>query len=460
MKNNIMTLTDSYKLTHWNMYPKGTQRVYSYFEARQGALYNKTVFFGLQYLIKEHLLGRVVTKELIEEAAKLTKAHIGNEAAFNREMWEYIEKEYDGKLPIRIRAVPEGTPVPVNNVLMTVENTDDKCFALTNHLETLLSHVWAPSTVATLSYEVKKLIKYYLELTADNLNMLPFGLHDFGFRGVNQVEAAGIAGAGHLINFLGTDTIKAMETAMEYYGADLNGLAYSVPATEHSIMTSLGEAGEKKLLKQLLDAYPTGILSIVIDSYDYRRFIEIAGTEFKDQILNRNGKVVFRPDSGEPTSTTLDVLNLLGKYFGTMKNTKGYLNLNPKVGMLWGDGIDYQGIRSILFSMRNNDWSTDNIVFGMGGGLLQKINRDTQRFAFKSSAQKRDGEWFDIFKRPLDTSKASKKGRLQLIRDANKEWKTVQENILEYDQLVTVYDNGVLTKEYTFDEVRKNSNIE
>ena len=461
MKKNIVTNTDSYKICHWNQYPSTTENVYSYFESRTGALYNKTVFFGLQYFIKEYLLGPVVTKEGIEWGKYLCEKHFGNANNFNEQMWTYILKSYDGRLPIRIRAVPEGTPVNVSNVLMTVENTDPKCFALTNHLETLLSNIWAASTVASLSREVKILCNHYLNETSDNPGHINFQLHDFGQRGVASPETAAIEGAGHIINFMGTDTVLAMELANQYYSASMDGLAYSVPATEHSIMTSLGPDGEFKIFENLLDKYPTGILSVVIDSYDYRRFIDVYARKLKDRILARDGKVVFRPDSGEPNSTTLDVLDLLNGVFGSTTNSKQYKSLNPKVGTLWGDGIDYNGIRSILFTMRNNRWASDNIVFGMGGGLLQKINRDTQRFAFKSSAQKRDGVWHDVFKKPLDTSKVSKHGRLKLIKDTEGIYHTINEGEFpdNPDQLVTVFENGELVREYTFGEIRKNAVI-
>lgn len=461
MKNNIITLTDSYKFNHWNQYPDGTENVYSYFEARNGALYNKTVFFGLQYFLKEYLQGKVVTRDNIEFAAKLTKAHFGDETMFNRAMWEYILDKHDGKLPIAIAAVPEGTPVPINNALMTIFNTDKKCAPLTNHLETLLSQIWASSTVATLSYEIYKLLEYYRDETGSR-DFLKFGLHDFGFRGVSSVESAGVCGAGHLINFLGTDTVKAMETAMEYYNAPLDNLAYSVAATEHSVMCALGKDGEELVLKQLLEKYPKGILSIVIDSYDYKRFVNEFALKYKKEILAREGKVVFRPDSGDPNSVTMDVLKSLANVFGTTKNAKGYIELNPKVGTLWGDGIDYHGIRSILFTMRNNQFSTNNIVFGMGGGLLQKINRDTQRFAMKSSAQCRNGVWFDISKNPLDTSKTSKKGFLKLVKDDEGNYNTLTcdtpRNVFKNSTNVMelVFKDGIITKEYTFDEVRKN----
>ena len=457
MKNRITTLTDSYKFTHHFQYPSDTQKVYSYFEARTGALYNKTLFFGLQYYLKEYLAGKVVTRENIEYAAKLSKAHFCNDTYFNRAMWEHILNVHDGRLPVEIKAVPEGTPVQISNALMTICNTDDKCYPLTNHLETILSQIWAGSTVATLSYEVYKLIEHYRNMTGST-DFIRFGLHDFGFRGVSSVESAGVEGAGHLINFMGTDTVKAMEVAEEYYSAPLDGLAYSVAATEHSVMTARGEEGEEQVFSELLDKYPTGILSVVIDSYNYKRFVNQYALKFKDRIIARDGKLVFRPDSGDPQSVTLDVLEGLTKVFGSTKNAKGYMELNPKVGMLWGDGIDYQGIRGILFTMSNNGYSTNNIVFGMGGGLLQKINRDTQRFAFKSSAQKRDGTWHDIYKNPLDSTKVSKKGILALEKDEEGHYRTVNvKDAKVQDELVTVFKDGVITKEYTFDEVRKNS---
>lgn len=457
MKNNIITLTDSYKFNHWNQYPQGTEYVYSYFEARTGAKYNKTVFFGLQYFLKEYLRGKVVTRDGIEWAARLSKAHFGSDNMFNRGMWEHILNKHDGYLPVIIKAVPEGTAIPINNALMTVINTDPLCAPLTNHLETLLSQVWAGCTTATLSYEVYKLLEHYRKETG-SMDFIKFGLHDFGFRGVSSVESAGVEGAGHLINFQGTDTVKAMEVAMEYYNAPLDGLAYSVPATEHSVMTAQGKDGEEALFGDLLRKYPEGILSVVIDSYDYKRFVNEIARKYKDVILARKGKVVFRPDSGEPNTVTLDVLNGLYDVFGGTKNDKGYIELNSKVGMLWGDGLDYDGIRSILFTMRNNGYSTNNIVFGMGGGLLQKINRDVQRFAFKSSAQCRNGIWHDIFKQPLDSSKKSKKGILALVKDDAGNYNTVQTlDINDKNNIMTtVFENGVITKEYSFEEVRKN----
>lgn len=463
MKKNIILTTDSYKLAHWQQYQEDTEVVYSYFEARDGAEFDETVFFGLQYLLKEYLAGMVVTKKNIDEAEAMVEAHLGNKDLFNREMWEHILYCHDGKLPIRIMAVPEGTVVPVSNVMMTVENTCPHCSPLTNHLETLLCHVWHGCTVATLSREVKKMIKEFTDKTADSDGALDFMLHDFGFRGVSSVEAAAIGGLAHLVNFKGTDTVAALQAAQEYYGIQ-GACAYSVPATEHSVMTSLGPDGEEKIIGQLLEKYPTGILSVVSDSYDiFRTAAEIIGRTYREKILERNGVFVVRPDSGDPERVMLKLLSILAEAFGYSENSKGYKVLNPKIKVLWGDGLDIGKIFDILVSITNAGWSVENVAtFGMGGGLLQKINRDTQRFAFKCSAQRRDGVWYDIFKDPKDQTKKSKRGRLALVRDIDG-YRTVSIQQLSHlnvgnaavdNKLVTVFEDGEIKQEWNFEGIR------
>lgn len=348
MRKNLILTTDSYKLAHWQQYQPDTEVVYSYFEAREGAEFNETVFFGLQYLLKEYLAGVVVTKTKIDFAEAMVKDHLGDASLFNRRMWEHILESHDGKLPVKIKAVPEGTVVPINNVMMTVENTCPHCAPLTNHLETLLCHVWHACTVATLSREVKKMIKVFAEKTSDNLDAIDFMLHDFGFRGVSSVEAAAIGGLAHLVNFKGTDTVAALQAAQEYYKHP-GPAGFSVPATEHSVMTSLGPDGEEKIIGQLLDAYPTGILSVVSDSYDIFNTVEnIIGGIYRDRILERDGVFVVRPDSGDPVDTVLRLLNILWERFGGSLNKRGYKVINPKVKVLWGDGLDKDMIYKIL----------------------------------------------------------------------------------------------------------------
>lgn len=453
---NVCMASDSYKATHHRMYPEGTEKVYSYFESRLGAKYNSTIFFGLQYILKNFLEGKVVTEEAITKAKSRINAHL-YEGAFNEEGWRYILDKYDGKLPIRILAVPEGEVVGTNNVLMTIENTDPKCYWLTNYLETLLTHVWAPSTVATKSYFVKKMMLGFLERTSDNTDLINFALHDFGCRGVTSMASAGIEGAGHLVNFLGTDTLPALDVIMDYYNT-VEMPAYSVNASEHSVMVSMGRDGEMDVLGNMLKAYPTGILSVVIDSYDYRKFIDNTYKIYGNKILKRDGKLVFRPDSGQPNEVVVEVYNSLREKFGYTINSKGYEVLNSKVGILWGDGIDEIGIRSVLFTLETMRVSAENIVFGMGGGLLQKINRDTQCFAFKSSYQERNGKGYDIFKQPLDSSKTSKKGKLKLIKDSDGNFSTVANNAIGKNLLELVFENGILVRDMSFKQIRENAN--
>lgn len=458
-EENICLLTDSYKVTHHYFYPEGTEKIYSYLESRTGAQFNKTIFYGLQYILKKYLEGTAVTEEKVCEAEKIIDSHIGPNI-FNTEGWMYIAEKLDGKLPIEIKAVPEGTPVDVSNVLMTVENTDKHCYWLPNYLESLLLQVWYPSTVATLSAEVKKLCNFYLEVTGSSKNNLDFMLHDFGYRGATSTESSKLCGSAHLLSFAGTDTIPALTIPMNYYN-DSNVEGFSVQATEHSVMTSQGEDKEIEQSINVVRHAKDGILSIVIDSYNYRNFLENAcheNNKLNDEIkkfLNKaeGNKIVFRPDSGEPVTTTIDCLEIIGSGFGTKLTEKGYKLFDANIGLLWGDGLNYQKIRDILFGMKTNGWAAENIIFGMGGGLHSSVTRDTQRNAFKCSAQYRNGQWIDIFKKPLDSSKKSKKGRLKLIREDNT-FKTVSLSTKGKDELQTVFRDGKLLVEEDFKTIK------
>lgn len=459
--DNLLLLTDSYKIGgHWNMFPNGTETVHGYLEARAGAKWNTVTFFGLQGIIKKYMTGQVVTREKIEEAAELCREHFGNDTAFNRVGWEYILNEWGGKLPLVIRAVREGSVIPISNVLVTVTNLGgEKTAWLVGYMETLLSHVWYGSTVATLSREAKKIVKHNLEYTSDG-GLLDFFIHDFACRSVTTMEQAGYGGAAHLINFKGTDTLPAMKFAKMLYGAKLGGLAYSVPASEHQIMTAEGRENEELVVGRLLEKYSKGILSLVADSYNIYNFAEkICGETFKDKILAREGVLVIRPDSGDPEEVMLKLVNILWKKFGGTINSKGFKVINPKVRLLWGDGINLHGVENVFGAFKINGWAAENIAcFGIGSNLLQKVDRDLLRFAFKCSAQKRNGVWYDVFKSPIEGGKESKKGRLKLIK-VNNEYKTVRLEDGGEDLLVTVFENGELKNEITFDEVRNNAKI-
>lgn len=455
MEDNIILLTDSYKLSHYKQYPPGTTQIYSYFESR-GGKFEEITFFGLQYLLKRYLSGKVVSQEKIEKAARLYAAHFGTDQLFNKDGWEYILKEHNGYLPVRIKAVPEGKVITAHNVMMTVENTDPKCFWLSNFLETLLVQLWYPCTVATISREVRTLILRYLQETGDP-GLIDFKLHDFGFRGVSSVEGASIGGASHLINFMGTDTVTALTFIQDFYNTD-DMFGFSIPAAEHSTITSWKQEGEIDAYRNMLRQYPEGLVAVVSDSYDvYNACEKIWGEALKEEVLQRNGTLVVRPDSGVPKDVVLKVTEILGEKLGFSINEKGYKVLNPKVRVIQGDGVNYESIGEILENLKQNGWSADNITFGMGGALLQKVHRDTQKFAFKCSCAIVNGEEREVFKDPVtDHGKASKRGRLKLVRE-NGQYLTRNQDDEGKDILETVFENGIILKELTFSEVKSNS---
>ena len=456
-RNNICLLTDSYKASHYLQYPPGTECVYSYFESRTGGQFPETVFFGLQYFLETYLAGEVLSLEMIEEAAALFRDHFGGQDVFNRRGWLELLETHGGRLPVRIRAVPEGTVVPESNVLMTVENTDPSAYWLTNYLETLLVQTWYGSTVATQSRAMKRLILNSLEATGDP-DLLPFKLHDFGFRGVTCPEQAAIGGAAHLVNFQGTDTVAGISMARSVYAAEMPG--FSIPAAEHSTITSWGESREIDAMRNMLTQYPSGLVACVSDSFDiYRACAEYWGGILRDEVIARDGVLVVRPDSGDPPIVINRVLALLGEAFGTELNAKGYRVLHPKVRVIQGDGIDYAMLEHILESVQAAGWSADNLAFGSGGGLLQKLNRDTQRFAFKCSSVTVDGQVRDVYKSPVTSrSKASKRGRLKLVREGSS-FATVNADAPGKDCLETVFEDGVVRRRHNFAEIRDRAAI-
>ncbi|XP_062515041.1 nicotinamide phosphoribosyltransferase-like [Corticium candelabrum] len=460
VEDNILLTTDSYKITHHMQYPPGTTTVYSYFESR-GGKFPSTVFYGLQYIIKRWLVGQVVTREKIAEAKEYYNSHFRDDV-FNEAGWLYILEKHGGCLPIRIKAVPEGMVVPYRNVLFTVENTDPECFWLTNFLETLMVQVWYPMTVATNSRAQKEIIARYLDETADTLDGLPFKLHDFGFRGCTSVESAGIGGSAHLVNFQGTDTIAALIYAKQYYGCPMAG--YSIPAAEHSTITTWGKKGEIDAFRNMLEKFPSGLVACVSDSYDIWNACEnYWGKELKEAVIERGklGTLVVRPDSGDPKTVVVKVLNILEKSFGTSRNGKGYKLLPSYIRIIQGDGISYESLQGILEALKVAGWSADNIVFGSGGALLQRIDRDTEKCAFKCCFAEVKGKSINVYKDPItDRGKVSKKGHLTLEYDKG-HFKTLQEGKGDpaKDMLVTVFENGKLVKEYSFDEVRENAEL-
>lgn len=458
MTKNFLLLTDSYKQSHWAMYPPRTETIYSYFESR-GGKYPEVVFCGLQGILQQHFAGVRVTSKAIEEAEVVLDAHFGRRV-FHKAGWEHIIAAHRGLLPLSVKAVPEGTVVPVSNVLMTIENTCPECYWLTNYAETVAVETWFPCTVATISRQAKKIILRYLERTGDP-SLIDFKLHDFGFRGVSSPESAAIGGCAHLINFQGTDTLVALQYARDYYHEPMAG--YSIPATEHSVMTINGPDGELDMMRRMLATYPEGLVAMVIDSYDPWDAISTKiGGVLRAEILARKGTVVVRPDSGYPPKVVREVHERLWEKFGGLTNQKGYKVLDPHVRVIQGDGVNLDSIEECLHQLQEAGFSADNVAFGMGGALLQQCNRDTQRFAFKCSSRTIDGVEAAVYKQPLlDTQKDSKRGRLALVPGV-KGLTTVTQASLnarggkwpETDQLVEVFRNGAVIKDWTLQQVR------
>lgn len=446
---NIILATDSYKVSHAHQYPPGTTQVYSYFSSRGGE-YDHAVFFGLQAMIQQ--LSTPITIKDIDEAEDCYHGHLGP-GAFNRDRWLYILQQHKGQLPVRIRAVPEGTVVPTGNVLMTVENTDPACWWLTNYLETYLVQVWYPTTVATISRGMKGILRDSLIRTGPDTSGLPYMLHDFGCRGVSSMGTAAIGGAAHLVNFLGTDTVPGVKYLRDYYGAGWDA-GVSIPASEHSTMTSWGQDREVDAYRNMLSQFPRGPVAVVSDSYDiYRAVSEIWGGALREDVLARDGTVVIRPDSGDPTAVLPRVLDILGGRFGSTSTPQGFKMLPPQVRVIQGDGVDRHSLPGILEAVESSGWSTANLVFGSGGGLLQKCNRDTLRFAFKCSHATIGDQGVDVYKDPVgDPWKASLRGRFSLVR-RGEEYQTVPEGRSD-DLLEVVFDNGNITRTQSLDNIR------
>ncbi|MGB7416637.1 MAG: nicotinate phosphoribosyltransferase [Thermosynechococcaceae cyanobacterium] len=453
---NVLLDTDSYKASHWLQYPPGTEGMFSYVESR-GGRYPATVFFGLQYILKTYL-SQPLEQWMVDEAQAFYQAH---GVPFNAEGFTDIVQRLDGRLPVRIRAVPEGTVVPVHNVLMTVESTDPKSFWLVSWLETMLLRVWYPTTVATQSYYLRQLIYDYLVKTADQPDAeIDFKLHDFGARGASSRESSGIGGMAHLINFKGSDTVQGVLYANRTYNCPMAG--FSIPAAEHSTMTAWGRSREVDAYQNMLKrfAQPGATLAVVSDSYDiWGAIANLWGSKLKQQVIDSGATIVIRPDSGDPKTVVIRCLHLLEEAFGTVKNTKGYKVLQH-VRLIQGDGMNPQSIAIVLDAMMQQGFSASNVAFGMGGALLQRVDRDTQRFAYKCSSITINGVETPVFKDPAtDPGKRSKAGRLDLIRDEVGYRTIVLEHEYQETQSVleAVYENGKLLKDYDFEAVRANA---
>lgn len=455
-QHNVLYATDGYKPSHYLQDPPNTSAKQSYIVARKGG---EVLWVGLQAIIQKYLL-TPVTAEQVHEAAKFY-ADYG--VPFNVDGWLKIVDKYAGFVPVTIKALPEGLIVRSGVALATIETPDDPDLAwVGGWIEGLLLRVWYPTTVATKSLKCKMVIADFLESTADNLDGLPFKLHDFGSRGTSSGESAELGGLAHLVNFLGSDTIEGIRGAKLHYDEPMAG--FSIPAAEHSTITAWGREHEvdayRNMLKQF--AKPGAVLAVVSDSYDIDHACDVLwGQELRQEVIDSGATVVIRPDSGDPLEVLPRIANILAGRFGTTVNSKGFHVLN-NVRLIQGDGIDDENsIYDILNVMAEAGFSADNIAFGMGGGLLQKCNRDDYGFAMKCSAAKVDGVWRDVFKDPItDPGKASLKGRLVTIQDGHTLVTVREEDARPWrdrglgDAMQIVYSNGQQYNRTTFAEIR------
>ena len=456
MTNNLILKADSYKYSHFKQYPPGTEYVSSYIEARKGG---EAVFFGLQAFL--HSLQVPVDAYDVEEARTFLAPH---GVPFNDDGWMHIVRAHNGYLPVRIQAVPEGTVVPQGVPMVQVINTDPLVPWITSFIETqLLRAIWYPTTVATISWRCKKAIYKALIKSADNADgEIDFKLHDFGARGTSSGESAAIGGGAHLVNFKGSDTVEALMWARDHYGADMAG--FSIPAAEHSTITAWGRDGELDAYRNMLDAFPKSpLVAVVSDSYSiYHACNDIWGGVLKDKVqrlAGSNRTLVIRPDSGDPLSTLIDVFDILFDRFGYVRNSRGFKVLPKYLRVIQGDGINEDSLQDILTGLMAREISISNIVFGMGGGLLQKCDRDTLSFAMKASQVTIDGQKRDIRKEPItDSHKRSKSGRFAVVPDYlnHRKLLCVREDVNVGNILTDVFRDGAqVRREETLDSIRE-----
>ncbi|MCR8636605.1 nicotinate phosphoribosyltransferase [Paenibacillus radicis (ex Xue et al. 2023)] len=478
-------LCDFYKVSHKNQYPKGTELVYSTWTARTSRIedINQVVAFGFQSFIKEYLINY-----FNDNFFARTKAEVANEykrviqyaLGVEEPDATHIEALHDlGFLPIKIKAIKEGALVPIKVPMLTIENTKPEFFWLTNYLETLMScQLWMPATSATLAFEYRKILEEFAVLTNGDTSMVPFQGHDFSMRGMSSLEAAKTSGAGHLISFTGTDTIPAILYLEDYYQANIENelVGTSIPATEHSVMCAHGTdemASYKYLIKEV---YPTGFVSIVSDTWDLWSVLDVVIRGLKEDILSRDGKVVIRPDSGDPVKIIcgdLDsaheferkgVIEILWEVFGGTITDKGFKQLDSHIGAIYGDAITIGRCREICEKLAAKGFASTNMVYGIGSYTYQYNTRDTFGFALKSTFTIINGEERKIFKDPKTDSGHFKKSQTGLVLVTEKEGEIGYIDNLSVDEyeknksadlLEVVFVDGHLVRDHSLKEIRE-----
>lgn len=480
---DFITLTDGYKLDHRRQYPLGTEYVYSNFTPRSTRIpgQDKVALFGLQYFLARYL-GEIAEEtfferprsQVLREYERFTNSYLGP----NSIGVQHIADLHDlGYIPLQFWALPEGTLVPLRVPMFTFQNTHPDFFWVTNYIETLLSSVlWLPCTSATTAYRYRQLLNKYARKTGDEA-FVDWQGHDFSFRGMASPEAAALSGAGHLLSFSGTDTIPAIKLLERYYGGE-GLIGGSVPATEHSVMCAGGQDDELETFRRLLELYPGGILSVVSDTWDLWNVITKILPQLKAQIMARPGKLVIRPDSGDPADILCGwgcpdgpnsrpshkgVIQLLWDIFGGTVNEKGYKVLDSHIGAIYGDSITEDRARDICARLEAKGFASTNVVLGIGSYTYNYVTRDTNGFAVKATWARVNGREHQLFKDPAtdDGVKRSARGKLivagisgslQLVDSLSvDEWLTLGNR----DELSLVWQDGSFVKTQTLAEIRE-----
>lgn len=459
---NLLLDVDSYKSSHFMQFPPNTEATYSYIEARGGHYENVLWYGALAYILDK--LTTKITMDMVEEAKEVLTHH---GEPFPYEGWKYVVEHLNGCIPLRIRALPEGSLIPTGIPLMTIESTCEQAFWMPGWIKTQLMRVWYPTTVATRSHYIKGIIHEYLEKTSDDpKNEINFKLHDFGARGVSSRESANIGGSAHLINFMGTDTVTTLQFIKKYYGESMAG--FSIPAAEHSTITSWGKDCEVLAYQNMINQFgkPGDLVAVVSDSYNIYDAVEkIWCSDSMQELIKEKGcTVVIRPDSGYPATVVNRILDIMKVHIKMTQNSKGFWILPSHMRIIQGDGVDESSIQEILSTMARNGYSASNIAFGMGGALLQKLDRDTISFAQKCSAIKINGIWQNVSKNPIgDSSKKSKAGRVDtfLNHNNNFKWCTRLNDKVNYDlpsAMQEIFFNGEVKNISTWKQIRERAN--
>lgn len=479
MRINPMLLADFYKVGHPFQYPEGTQYVYSNLTPRKSRLkgVEGMVFFGLQYFIKEIILGRFERDFFdrpLDEVMDSYKRRVQTSMGADLPSYQHIEDLWHLQyLPVRIKALPEGTVCPMRVPCMTIVNTLPEFYWVTNFIETILSaEIWQACTSATIAREYRKLLNRYAKETGMPAEFVQWQGHDFSFRGMSSLESAILSGMGHLLSFTGTDTIPAIDALEQYYGAnaDFELIGGSVPATEHSVMCSGEKDGELATFERLITKiYPSGIVSIVSDTWDLWKVCKEFLPALKEKILARDGKVVIRPDSGDPVDIICGnpkgisdadqkgVVELLWDVFGGTVTNEGFRVLDPHIGAIYGDSINLARAEEICERLKAKGFASQ-VVFGIGSYTYQYNTRDTFGTAMKATHVTINGEGLNIFKSPVtdDGTKISAKGLLRVEKGPEG---LILIDQVDWDQeaggeLKTVFEDGKLVSEQTLSGIR------